>query len=118
MKPKPEDLDYLDSLCDMGEAYLKIGRIGEGIMLLEENVEKLKLMLEPEDAGLLHPQRELAYAYLEIGRVEEAIALLEGVAEIRQLTLGPEHPARQASEELLSKALRRKKGDRQDTSPA
>ena len=97
----PETLTALNNLAT---AYMKAGRTGEAIQLLEQ-VCRQSHKLASEDHAL-GARNNLAWAYAAAGRTAEAIQLFEQVRQQQMRNLGPDHLSTVATSHALAAVYR------------
>jgi tetratricopeptide (TPR) repeat protein len=74
-------------------AYQASGQIAKALPLLEEALEKSKVMLGPDHPDTLLSMNNLALAYRASGQIAKAVPLLEeALARKKAMPRGPDHP--------------------------
>jgi tetratricopeptide (TPR) repeat protein len=88
----PDHPDTLTTQCDLANAYVLDGRVGEAIRLHEQTLQAREARLGPAHTDTLVSRNSLAMAYEEGGRVVDAVAQYETADRLWRGRPDPDHP--------------------------
>ena len=97
----------LDSMSNLGGAYLAAGKLDRALPVLEETLALLKSKLGPDHPGILTSMSILASGYDKAGKLDRALPLWEATRALMKSKLGPDHPTTLGSMNNLAECYRR-----------
>ncbi|AKB27678.1 hypothetical protein MSSIT_0959 [Methanosarcina siciliae T4/M] len=89
---KPEHFDISESLNNLGELYIDIGRYSKAELLFLRALEIQENTLNSNDPAIAKSLNNLGEVYRYSGRYSEAEPLYTRALEITERALGPDHP--------------------------
>jgi tetratricopeptide (TPR) repeat protein len=87
-----EHPDTLDSMNNLGLAYLDAGKLDLALPLFKESLKLSKAKLGPEHPLTLTTMNNLALAYEAAGKLDLALPLYEETVKLKKAKLGTDHP--------------------------
>lgn len=88
----PDHAETLNTISNLGMAYLASDQLDKAVPLLEQTLAKRKAKLETDHPATLLSMNNLAAAYRSSGRLDRALPLLEQAVEKSKTRLGPDNP--------------------------
>ena len=99
----PETL--LDYKRDLGELYIRLGRLKEAERVIRPLLEDARLSLGPEHPTTIHLLGSLAELHQENGNYTEAAQISRSLVALKKTVFGPEHPTTISSMSTLASML-------------